>query len=711
MTATETVRRSRILLVDDDPTVLLLGRQTLEQSGFHVFEAVNGSEGFSVFSDIRPDLVILDVNMPAMGGYEVCRLIRSHFTGRDIPVLMMTGWNDIDSIKKAFDAGATDFLTKPVNWLVLPHRVRYMLRASDALISLSNNEARLLHAQRLARLGSWEWDLQADSLVLSEEAYRLFDAPQADLHAGYRAFLNSLPVHGASAAGTECSPQQVRVDHQLILSDGRIQYVTTEAELFFDREDRASRLIGTIQDITDRKHAEDKIRFLAYYDSLTSLPNRSLFLERVELALNERHGKKVAILFVDLDRFKNINDSLGHTVGDKLLQSVAARLRKAVRRHDTVSRRALEPEDDDKMIARLGGDEFTILLEYFSSALDASKVAVRILDELNAPFFIGGSEIFVTASIGISVWPDDCSDADSLIKNADMAMYHAKDKGRNNFQYFDESMNRAALQRLKLETSLRRALTRGEFTLYYQPKISLPDNRIYGVEALVRWESPELGWVSPGTFIPLAEESSLITAIDDWVLEAACRQLQQWDTLGLSDIIIAVNISGRDILQHGRLIERTRELIEKFGIVPKNLEFEITEGVLMDNAEIAIKTFSTLRDIGISLSVDDFGTGYSSLSYLRHFPITTLKIDQSFVREVTREDGAAAIVKAIITLAQNLNIHLVAEGVETREQMELLLALGCTEMQGYFLGFPAPADDITRLLINQRSCGTSAAAL
>jgi predicted signal transduction protein with EAL and GGDEF domain len=358
-------------------------------------------------------------------------------------------------------------------------------------------------------------------------------------------------------------------------------------------------------------------------------------------------------------------------------------------------------DEDAEMIARLGGDEFTVLLEYLSSAPDASKVARRILEELSNPFEIEGSEVFITASIGISVWPDDCQDAGTLIKNADMAMYHAKEIGRNNFQYFNDSMNIAALQRLLLETNLRKALSRGEFFLHYQPKISLPDGRIYGVEALARWESPELGRVSPGTFIPLAEETNLITAIDDWVLEEACQQLKEWESAGLPNIKMAVNISGRDLDQHDRLIEKTTQLITRYGISPHNLEYEITEGVLMNNAEKAIETFKVLRDLGISLSIDDFGTGYSSLSYLIRFPVNTIKIDQSFVREVTSDAGAAAIVKAIITLAQNLSMDVIAEGVETREQMEFLYALGCTEMQGYYLGFPVPAEAITRLLKKQ----------
>ena len=697
-------RPKRVLLVDDDPTILLLGRETLEQSGFHVFEAADGAEGFTTFKNNLPDLVILDVMMPGIDGYEVCQGIRNHYEGQDIPVLMMTGRDDVESIRRAYEVGATDFLTKPVNWLVLPHRVRYMLRASEALINLSCNEARLLHAQRIARLGSWEWDLVRDKLNLSKEVYRIFNTDPGEFDTSYRTFLNSfLPLDRVSGSALGADPskkyQQFRLDHQIVLPDGNERYVTTEAEVIFNHEHRAVRMVGTFQDVTDRKHAEEKIRFLAYYDSLTNMPNRILFMERVEHALNDRHGKKVALLFIDLDRFKNINDTLGHGVGDKLLQIVANRLKKAVRKTDMVSRNC--SDEDAEMIARLGGDEFTVLLEYLSSAPDASKVARRILEELSNPFEIEGSEVFITASIGISVWPDDCQDAGTLIKNADMAMYHAKEIGRNNFQYFNDSMNIAALQRLLLETNLRKALSRGEFFLHYQPKISLPDRRIYGVEALARWESPELGRVSPGTFIPLAEETNLITAIDDWVLEEACQQLKEWESAGLPNIKMAVNISGRDLDQHDRLIEKTRQLISRFGILPHNLEYEITEGVLMNNAEKAIETFKVLRDLGISLSIDDFGTGYSSLSYLIRFPVNTIKIDQSFVREVTSDAGAAAIVKAIITLAQNLNMDVIAEGVETREQMEFLYALGCTEMQGYYLGFPVPAEAITRLLIKQ----------
>lgn len=705
MTEAEFCRHpQRVLLVDDDPTILLLGRETLEKSGFHVLEAADGAEGFTTFKTNLPDLVVLDVMMPGIDGYEVCQRIRNHYEGQDIPILMMTGRNDVVSIRRAYEVGATDFMTKPIQWLVLPYRIRYMLRASEALINLSNSEARLLHAQRIAQLGSWEFDLVRDKLNLSKEVYHLFKIAPGEFDTSYQTFLNSFfPLNRVSGCDVDAGPpmkhQKISIDHQIVLTDDNKRNVTTEAEVIFDPEGRAVRMVGTIQDITDRKHAEEKIRWLAYYDSLTNLPNRRSFMERLEQALDERHGKKVALLFIDIDRFKNINDSLGHGVGDKILQIVAKRLNKSVRKNDMVSRNF--SDDDAEVIARFGGDEFIVLLEYFLSALDASKVARRILEDLITPIEIEGSEIFVTASIGISVWPDDCQDADTLVKNADIAMYHAKDIGRNNFQYFDESMNIDALQRMLLETNLRKALSRGEFLLHYQPKISLPDGRIYGVEALIRWESPELGLVSPVTFIPIAEESNLITAIDDWVLDEACQQLKEWESAGLLNINVAVNISGREMLQPNRLIEKTSELITRFGSLTHNLEYEITEGVLMVNTEKTIETFKALRDLGISLSIDDFGTGYSSLSYLKRFPVNRIKIDQSFVQEVTSEAGSAAIVKAIITLAQNLNMNFIAEGVETREQMEFLYSLGCTEMQGYYFGFPVPADAITRLLIKQ----------
>ena len=694
----------RILLVDDDPTILLLGREALEQSGFHVFEAADGAEGFTTFKKNLPDLVILDVMMPGIDGYEVCQGIRNHYEGQDIPVLMMTGRDNVESIRRAYEVGATDFLTKPINWLVLPHRVRYMLRASEALINLSSNEARLLHAQRIARLGSWEWDLVRDQLNLSTEIYRIFDMDPVGLAGTYRAFLHSLSLPdkvSENSIGGDSSKkhQQFRLDHQIVLPDGAERHVTTEAEVVFDHECRAVRMVGTIQDITERKHSEEKIRYLAYYDCLTGLPNRLFFKDNVERALNGRHGKKVALLFIDLDRFKNINDTLGHGVGDKLLQLVADRLQKGVRKTDMVSRNCLDENFD--MIARLGGDEFTVLLESLSSAPDASKAARRIIEELSTSFEIEGTEVFVTASIGISIWPDDCQDAITLIKNADMAMYHAKELGRNNFQFFNESMNIAALQRLLLETNLRKALSRGEFVLNYQPQISLPDGRIYGVEALARWDSPELGCVSPGTFIPLAEETGLITALDDWVMEEACRQLKEWELAGLANIKVAVNISGRDLAHNNRMIEKATQLLTTFGILPHTLEFEITEGVLMDNAEKTIETFHSLRDLGFKLSIDDFGTGYSSLGYLKRFPVNTIKIDQSFVREVTSDAGDAAIVKAIITLAKNLKMSVIAEGVETKEQMEFLYACGCTEMQGFYFGRPVPVEDITQLLIRQ----------
>ena len=683
----------RILLVDDDPTILLLGREALEQSGFQVWEAADGAEGFRIFQNIHPDIVILDIMMPVMDGYELCRQIRRHDRGHELPVLMMTGWDDLESIRQAYEAGATDFLTKPVNWLVLPHRVRYMLRGSETLINLSLSEARLLHAQRIAHLVSWEWNLVQDRLELSREVSPLFTSDPQHFTARYKEFLSSwaLLTSGAVSAPGE----QLKTDHRIELPDGTVRHVTSEAEVILDRDQRPVRVVGTIQDITERKRAEERIRFLAYFDNLTNLPNRTLFMERVERALTNRQGKKVAVLFIDLDRFKTINDTMGHGVGDLLLQRVATRLLRAVRKIDLVSRPC--SEEGEKVIARFGGDEFIVLLEFITAAIDAAKVAQRILEELSVPYKIGGDELFVTASIGISVWPDDGQDADTLLRNADMAMYHAKENGRNNFQYFDASLNRCAQERLQLETNLRRALARGEFTLHYQPKIMLPKGAIYGVEALVRWDSPDLGRVSPGTFIPLAEEINLISAIDDWVLEEACRQLKEWEEGGYT-LSMAVNISGRDVSRHNRLFEKTTDLIARYGVQPQNIELEITEGVFMGNAERTLETFAELRGLGVRLAIDDFGTGFSSLSYLTRYPVNTIKIDRSFIKEIVTDTGAAAVVKAIITLAQNLDISLVAEGVETREQMDFLIGLGCTEMQGYYLGVPVPADVITRQL-------------
>lgn len=440
-------------------------------------------------------------------------------------------------------------------------------------------------------------------------------------------------------------------------------------------------IIGVATDITERNRAESRLLQLANYDSLTGLPNRTLFHDRLTHALAKaRRGKgMVALLFLDLDRFKLINDSLGHHAGDELLKFVSRRLLKNARENDTV--------------ARLGGDEFTIILEELQNTEDATTVARKILDVMNQPFIIDGHEMFVTTSIGIAIYPQDGEDIEELLKNADTAMYRAKEQGRNNYRYYTSDMNAKAVEHLIMENRMRYALQRDEFTLYYQPQIDLHSQEITGLEALIRWHHPDLGLLYPNQFLPLAEDTGLIMPIGAWVLQKACMQAAQWQKAGLPAMRMAVNLSPLQFKQPD-LVNIVAEALKTSHLDPQLLELEITESFLVDDVENAVITLKKLHELGVQLAIDDFGTGYSSLSYLKSFPLNTLKIDRSFVRDISTDEGDAAIAEAIVGLAQTLRLRVMAEGVETEEQLHFLRTRGCDQAQGMLIGEPLPPEKV-----------------
>ncbi len=455
--------------------------------------------------------------------------------------------------------------------------------------------------------------------------------------------------------------------------------------------------VAVIQDISERQQAQERLNYLAYYDALTGLPNRLLLLDRLKQAMieSERHERLASVLFLDLDRFKLVNDTLGHEAGDVLLKNVAGRLTGCVRLGDTV--------------ARLGGDEFTIVLANVAHVDDAGRVARKIIDVFAAPFLIAGQELFVSPSIGITLYPFDDIDAEALLKNADVAMYHAKDSGRNTFRFFTPELNQRTARRLGLETALRHALERNEFLLHYQPQVDLASGRVTGVEALIRWQRPDIGLVSPLEFIPLAEETGLIVPIGDWVLRTACAQARAWQQAGLPALRMSVNIAARQFQQQD-LAEVVTGILRETGLDPRWLTLEITESTIMHDAGGAIETLQQLGAMGVGLSLDDFGTGYSSLNYLKRFPLDCLKVDKSFIDDITTDPDDAAIASAIISMARSLEVQVVAEGVETRAQLEFLRAHGCGAIQGYYFSKPLPAEACERLLREDRRLAFGAAA-
>lgn len=457
-----------------------------------------------------------------------------------------------------------------------------------------------------------------------------------------------------------------------------------------DESNATTHFVGIFSDITTRKTAENQLRQLAHYDPLTGLPNRTQFTERLKWTIEVAHrdNQQAALMFLDLDRFKLINDTLGHQAGDQLLIEFAKRMTDSVREVDTVS--------------RLAGDEFTIILNHIKSPEEAGQVSRKILDALKTPIQLQGRDVFASTSIGITLYPNDGITVNQLIKNADTAMYHAKERGRNNFQYFSNSMNQKVLDELEMETNLRQALKNNEFSLNYQPQFDLKNRKMIGLEVLLRWKHPVLGFISPSVFIPHAEKSDLIITIGEWVLKTACEKSMAWQAQGFPPVRIAVNLSGMQLKQHD-LIDRVKRILKDTKLPSELLELELTEGVLMDNAEITIRTLHELKAMGIRLSIDDFGTGYSSLSYLKRFPIDTLKIDQSFVRDITTDVDDNAIASTIISMAHNLRLKVIAEGVETKEQLDILHDKKCDEVQGYYFSHPLNEAKLCQLLAGLRN--------
>ncbi len=474
-------------------------------------------------------------------------------------------------------------------------------------------------------------------------------------------------------------------EYRMVAADGSAVWLRDIVTVVVE-QDQIQKLRGVMVDITEKKHAEERLTFFAHHDGLTDLPNRLLFMDRLSQALArvKWHQRLVAVLFVDLDHFKRINDSLGHDMGDLLLKAVAERLSSCVRGGDTV--------------ARMGGDEFTIVLADVAQAEDIPRVAQKIIDAISRPFSLMGQEFFITISMGISISPNDARDAQTLVKNAYAAMYRAKEQGRNHYQHYSPAMNVRTLERLALESNLRHALARKELLLHYQPRVDLETGQITGVEALLRWQYPDLGLVSPSQFVPLAEETGLIIPIGEWVLRTACAQNKLWQSMGLSPVRVSVNLSARQFEQRN-LVETIGRVIKETELDPNYLELELTEGLVMKNPETTIATLRSLHEMGIQISIDDFGTGYSSLSYLRRFPIHALKIDQSFVRDIITDPDGTVIVTAIILLAHSLKLKVIAEGVETKDQLDYVRSLKCHEIQGYLFSKPLPAEEMTRLLI------------
>ena len=698
-----------ILVVDDDDAIRFVASDTLADAGFNIIEAKNGKQALDAFKTHKPDLVLLDLVMPEIDGFQVCEALRAQPQNETLPIMIMTGLDDEESIARAFEAGATDFIIKPLNHFILEQRTRYMLRSSRVLKTLEQREARLNNAERIAKLGSWDWNGQKNALRVSKEFNRILG------------FAEEHPTAISDMVGLFRSEEKDRVKtlYQQVLKDKETSFVLEhtmypteehpirvrqEAEITY-LENGYVRVSGTLHDITEETSSKDQILQLAYYDTLTSLPNRTFFKTHLEYSVKQakKNSSCCAVILLDLDLFTRINNSLGHDAGDKLLAVISQRFLEAMNNPGCVkiNQAAIDPhtvsEKSDDVLARLEGDQFVVVLNNFSRLDDVIAVIQRLLKRLSTPMQYNTQSVVLTASVGVALYPVNGQDSETLVRNADAAMRFAKSQGRNNFRFYSSEIDAKSKERLSIENDLRHAIRNGDLELHYQPKINVATAEVTSAEALVRWTHPERGMISPSQFIPMAEELGLINELGDWLIEEACQKTKHWNDLGIGPIRTAINLSAIQLKTPG-LVEKVRSALDKVGLIASQLEVEITEGVLLEDSHRTLRTLEGLRSLGVKVALDDFGTGYSSLSYLTRFPFTTLKIDRCFITDSVKNAQSGAIVHTIIDLCRHLNLEVVAEGVELEEELRFLMKHHCDLIQGFYFSPALDPDSFANYL-------------
>ena len=683
----DTTKKEVVVIADDDPTIRKVMKAALEKGGFEVVQVDNGAMACAAFAQHNPSIVLLDVEMPVQDGFSACAQIRRLPGGEAIPIVMVTGRDDIEAVDQAYKAGATDFIAKPINWPIFGHRVQYILRASHDYQNMRRSEAK--NEVLLNAMPDTFVVLAADDEV-TDFIPGKFDCPlprpgEGDVFVGDFLPENVAKAWRRASHFVSKKGKPTRIEFAINGNEDRVSHYEARFVPYVDR-----RTLVLVSEITDRKMAEQRIRRLAFYDTLTGLPNRQAFRLQLGGMIDEASDKsdKVAVLYIDLDNFKRINDTLGHTIGDGVLDAVARRLSGSVRN------RGQETENDEVPagVARLGGDEFACAISGFDDIDVLSTIADRICEQLRKPVPYKGHEFVVTPSIGVSIYPEDGDNVEDLLKNADVAMYQAKDAGRDTVRFYSGTMSVRSLHGLALEQDLRKVVENEELELHYQPKLDLRTGMLVGAEALVRWKGEDGKYIPPSSFIPLAEETGLIIPLGDWVLRTACKQAHDWDQAYGHAPRIAVNISSQQFYQSD-LQQTVMKALFEAGARPSLLQLELTESILMRDIEKTIRTLEYLKSTGITLAIDDFGTGYSSLSYLKRFPIDTIKIDRSFVMDLEASNDGATICAAIIAMARQLGLTVIAEGVETAAQVEFLRSQDCDQMQGFLLSKPVSAQE------------------
>jgi diguanylate cyclase (GGDEF)-like protein/PAS domain S-box-containing protein len=685
-------RPERILIIDDNEMNRDMLARRLEKKGYHVTTAESAHHVENLIQRESVDLVLLDIEMPEVSGLEALVRVRRLYTPTQLPVIMVTARSQSEDIVKALELGANDYVTKPVDFPVALARVQSQLSHKRAEQALRESEERYALAARGANDGLWDWNLAENTIYFSPRWKAMLGYPESELMDNPEEWFSR--IHEAdreqvrrriSAHLTGATPHfesEARMRHQ----DGVFRWMLSRGIMVRDAQGKPLRMAGSQTDITEGKVA----------DPLTGLPNRLLFMDRLSQLIE--HGRRhkgflFAVLFLDLDGFKMINDSFGHVFGDKLLIAVAHRLVNSLRHRDAMSR-----IDDRFTIARLGGDEFAIILGELRESSDASNVANRLMSVLRLPFIVDEKEVFTSASIGIALSNSGYQHAEEFLRDADTAMYRAKSLGKARCEVFDANMRASVTQRLQLETDLRHAIDRHEFRNYFQPIISLQTGKIAGFEALLRWHHPTQGLVEPNEFIPIAEETGMIRELGWWSLSDACCKIAEWRKTS-PDLTVSVNLSAKQFLQTN-LAAQLEALLKELSVPPAALKLELTESSIMVDPVAAATLLSQMKSLGISIAIDDFGTGYSSLSYLQRFPLDTLKIDRSFIKAMGScdKDDQNVIIRSIIPLAENLGLDVVAEGVENNDQMAFLRQLQCKYAQGFLFSRAVDAEAATKLL-------------
>jgi predicted signal transduction protein with EAL and GGDEF domain/DNA-binding response OmpR family regulator len=738
-----------ILVVEDSPMQANILKQMLAKKGYTITHAKDGVEGLAMARRRRPTLIISDILMPVIDGYKMCQMVRQDEALAGVPVILLTSLSEPENIIRGLECGADNFIIKPYGEEYILTRVENLLKnlalreknkgesrvqiyfagkswfidtdqcqIIEMLLATFENAAKqnreLIQAQHALKSLNEQLEERVrertERLEASEAKYRALLENNADAvlvidRLTIVRFLNPAAerLFGRSAKELLGAPFPLPVildtatEHEVGRPDGstaaaEMRVVPTE----WEGEEAA---LASLRDVTERKRLLARLDYVARHDTLTGLPNRVLFKDRLGqvMALARRKKLQSALLFMNIDRFKRIIDSLGHAMGDRVLQAIATRLKACLRETDTISR--VGNEELTGTLARLGGDEFAMLVPEITQVEDVAKVARRIIDAFSQPLTLSGQEVFVTGSMGISLYPSDGDSEEALLKNAAAALSRAKEEGGGNFQFYSPAMNARVLERLTLETNLRRAIDREEFVLHYQPQVDLQTGEVFGFEALVRWQHPEMGLVSPAQFIPLAEETGLIVPIGEWVLQNACRQMKQWQEAGRPSLRIAVNLSSRQFKQEN-FLERVTRILNESGLNPHLLDLELTESLFMEGTPTTMNAMQELSRWGVQFSIDDFGTGYSALSYIKRFPISKLKIDRSFVNAMLSDPNDAEIVRMIVGLAHHLRLKAIAEGIETAEQLAFLQTIHCDEMQGYLFSRPLPAEQAIRIVID-----------